>query len=323
MRTIAIFCHGQNGDCMTISSVLRYREWLWPGCKIVWYIADENRDLLKYQDIELRTFPRGFGYPEMVVEENRKLVEKGGVPIWEDWAPLVNSKNQLDIIAKTNYPSLSDIDYGYFPAPHQIPPSKRHGWDYPVCSKKIFGVPDDYPWHPVLEFSDEEKRMAADFISELDEEGYGKKIFFETFAGSSQSVLSKEMVFRTMDICKRLWPDCCFIFGSHKFLRGEEDFPIGFFSGEITSCAEFTVRQTALIAEKCDLMISVSSGLSVAASAWDLKSPHILQFCGSFICSTKSLANGPFDLVTADNKSKEQYENEFYSTLEKILNQYK
>ena len=48
-KTVGIFCAGQNGDILTISSVIKYRNELWgEGNKIIWFIDDNNRDLLKY-----------------------------------------------------------------------------------------------------------------------------------------------------------------------------------------------------------------------------------------------------------------------------------
>lgn len=320
IKAVGIFLHGQQGDIMSAMSVLKYREQLWGDAKIVWYADRNNFDLFKFQDIEVREFPRGFGYPEMVVEENRKLIEAGKEPVWEDWQPLVDDKNHMNLELKKNYPSLADIDYGYFPAPHQMSWQKRHGVDYPNCSRKVFGIPVDYPWHPVIHFSEEEKRDAVDYMDTL--EG-GKKIFFETFAGSSQSIMSEDLVRSAMDLCRVRWPGCTFIFPSHKFLRLQERWPDDFFIGDTTSCNELTVRQCALIADKCDLMISVSSGITVAASAWGIKQPPTIQYCGSFICSTKSLANRRFELVTADGKTIDESKSEFLQTLDQLLNEYK
>lgn len=320
-KTIGIFCAGQAGDILTITSVLKYRKELWGDAKIVWYIADENRDLLKYQDIELRTFPRGFGYPQMVYEENKKLVDAGKEPIWEDWLPLVDENNHMNLQLKNNYPSLADIDYGYFPAPHQVPVEKRHNITYPDVSRKVFGVPDNYEWHPCIEFSEEECEAADKYISDI---GEGKLVYFETFGGSGQSLLNKEMVFATMAICDVIWPNCKFIFGSHKFLRGEEEFPKFFFlQPRIYSSSSFTVRQSALIAERADLIISVSSGLTVAASSWGGNKIPILQFCGSDICGTKTLALGEMIQVFADGITFTDSKKNFYSELTNLLNKYK
>lgn len=321
MKTVGIFCAGQAGDCMEISCVLKYRQELWGDCKIVWYIADENRDLLKHQDIELRTFPRGFGYPEMVIEENKKLVEAGEAPVWEDWLPLVDENNHLNLVLKKYYPSLFDIDYGYFPAPHQIPVTARHNIEYSNCSKKVFGVPEHWEWHPFLDFDENDFEAAEQFEENM---GKGKKVLIETFAGSGQSLLDEEMIAKSMNLCNEYWGNCNFIFASHKFLRGNETFPEGlFYNPGVYSCAKFTVRQCALIAGGCNLIISVSSGITVAASCWYNKPVPIIQFCGSEICSTKSIALGRFELVTADEKSLGNAKEEFYTRLIELLKQYK
>jgi hypothetical protein len=321
MKTIAVFLAGQAGDIMEASSVLRYRNELWGDAKIVWYIDDANRDLLAYQDIELRTFPRGFGYPEMVIEENKKLVEQGKEPIWEDWLPLVDENNHMNLELKKNYPSLADIDYGYFPAPHQVDVVKRHNVTYPDVSRKVFGIPDSYEWHPCLEFVEEDYDKVESF---LDEVGKGKIVFIETFAGSGQSLLDEEMVMTAMDMCDDVWPDCKFVFGSHKFLRNKEAFPEHFFENiNVYSCKDFTVRQCALIAGSSDLIISVSSGITVAASCWYNKPVPTLQFTGSSICGTKALALGEIVQVFADDRTIQSAKQQFYNELTNLLNKYK
>lgn len=315
-KTVGFFCAGQAGDCLTISSVLRYREELWGDAKIVWYIDDANRDLLKHQDIELRTFPRGFGYPERCIEENKKQ----GEPLWENWAPLVDENNRLNLELKLNYKSLADIDEGYFPAPHQMSPQKRHGLTYPECSRKIFGC-EGKEWHPVTVYSIEELVKIGEFLEPF----RGRRlIFLETFAGSGQSSLDEEMVERVTHFCKKAWPECIFLMGSHKFLRGNEEFPKFLLNrNDVIFCKNFTVRECGLIASYCDIMVSVSSGITCAASAWGLTSPPMVQFTGSEICGTRLLANSPFEMVTADGKPLEQAKEEFYNKLNKILIQYK
>jgi hypothetical protein len=314
-KTIGIFLAGQNGDVLTASSVLKYREELWPDSKIVWFIEDRNRDLLAHhENLELRTFPRGYGYPERCLEENRKPNE----PLWEDWSPLVDQNNRLNLSLKTAFESLADIDEGYFPAPHQLEPIQRHGLTYPECSQKIFGC-GGKEWHPVIEFSDGERKEIMEFLSPLK----GKRIFIETFAGSGQSSLDTHMVLGIIDECKKQWGKCSFIFTSHKFLRGNEEFPL-YLQGreDIVFAGYFSVRECGLLASYTDLMISVSSGITCAASAWDLTPPPILQFTGSETCGTRLLANGPFEMVTADDKSLEQAKKEFFDKLNEMLIKY-
>lgn len=306
---IGIGLPGQMGDLMTAMSVLKYRDELFPGKEIIWFANQPNVDCLKYAPIsEVRPWPwPGNGLPP----------EHPG----DLWPTLTNESNRLNKELAKKYELVSDLEEMYFPAPWMMDYTKRHGLSYPNCSRKVFLIPDSYEWHPLLSFSDEERQMANEFV---ERSGGTKKIFIETFAGSSQSKLDEEMVDKAIELCSEHWKDCLFIFGSHKFLREQEQYPNKLLArGDTTACSKFTPRQSALISEQCDLMLSVSSGLTVAASAWNLKQPVTLQFCGSEICSTKALAHCHFELVTADDKSFAQAKADYYTTLEKLLIQYK
>lgn len=322
MNKVAIFCAGQNGDILTISSVLRYRNELWgDDCKIIWFIDDNNRDLLKYQDVELRTFPRGFGYPKMVEEENAKLISEGKEPIWTDWQPLVDWDNRMNKALQVNYPELAEFTHGYFPAPHQQNMQQRHGQLYAEISKKVFGVSMYKEWHPVLKFSEQEK---IDVIEFIDNFFYLNKICcIETFAGSGQSKITDQMIRETMCQCREVFGVCNFVFMSHKYLNGNEQFPADFKHDRgVYFASNFTVRQCAMIVKECDLFISVSSGISVASSCWDNKGSRfkMLQYCGSEQCSTSKLAIGEYHLVTHDEKPFHVAELEYFEKLNQILN---
>lgn len=319
MKTIGIFLAGQQGDIMSAMSVLKYRNELWgDDHKIIWYADKNNFDLFKYQDIEVREFPRGFGYPNRVKEENDIIWAKAGDKVlWEDWEPLVDENNHLNIELAKNYPSLEGIDIGHFPAPHQLPVEKRLA--YPLCSKKVFGVNMDLEWHPVLAFSDEEMDLASDFLSELPDK---RIVCLETMAGSGQSLMNDEQVRKSMQICRDILGECNFIFMSHKYLNGNEKFPEDLLL-ENHFCSDFTVRQCALIVDYAEILISVSSGITVAASCWGNTSVPIMQFCGSDVCSTRAMALGRFELVTHDEKPLHVAQEEYYSRLKLLLNEIK
>lgn len=305
---VGIFVAGQAGDLMTCMSVLKYRDKIFPGKELIWYVNMPNADCLRYAPIsEVRPWPwAGNGLPENC----------------PDYFPLLcNEHNRLNVELAKQYPGTADLEDGYFPAPHQLSVEKRHGIDYPNVSKKVFGVPSDWEWHPYLSFAPHEYNGTKDFIDQF---GVSRKIFIETFAGSGQSILDQEMVMQILNVCRNQWPECVFIFGSHKFLRQKEEFPEGLFSAiDVFSVNDLTVRQCAIVAHWSDLMISVSSGITVASSAWGIDQPPTLQFCGSEICSTKALANGPFTLVTADGRTPENAKEEFFAQLSTLLNQYK
>ncbi len=304
---VGIFLPGQNGDLITAMSVLHYRQEIFGDKAIIWFANMPNADALRYAPIsEVRPWPwAGNGLPE-------------GTP--DFWPLLMNENNRLNVEKAKEYELTKDLDDGYFPAPYMLEPQKRHGIDYPNCSRKVFGVHDDAPWFPYLTYEYDEIEKVKKFFAAMPS---GKVIFFETFAGSSQSKMSHGLVNRIISICRHVWQDCIFIFTSHKYLREQESFPDGWFDNEgFYSAADFTVRQCGIIAERVDLIISVSSGTTVAASASSIA--PIIQYCGSFICSTKSLAaNRIFELITADGKDLNAAELEFINALTNLLNKYR
>lgn len=301
---IGVALPGQAGDIGTAMSVLKYRKEVFPDKQIIWFCNYPNADMLRYATInEVRMWPWAGNYLPVGTPDFWPLLGDGVTPFNKELAK--------------QYELTEDISMMYFPAPYMTPVQFRHGISYSNVSKKIFGIPDNYQWHPYLLWSDEERKKANEFINKI---GSGKKVIIESFAGSGQSRLNKEMISTVMNKCSEYWPDCNFIFASHKFLRDEEKFPEYLFQQpNVYSCADFTVRQCALIVEKSDLMISVSSGITVASSAWDLHPPPTLQFCGSIICSTVALANGQFELVTADDKPFDLAKEQFYTKLIELL----
>lgn len=333
---IAIALHGQCGDLMTAMSVLRYRDELWgKDCQITWFAAKENFDLLKFQNVEVKEFPRGFGYPEMVVEENRKLVEQGEEPKWANWLPLVNEFNTMNKELQNNYPELSEFDEIFFPAPHQVLHRHRVDVPYTDVSKRVFRVPDNYEWHPTIIVSKEEEEEMTRWFppynairSKINPDELVRKpaIAIESFCGSGQSIMNEEMIKYCMRICRDIFGECYFIFVSHKYLNGNETFPDWLKKDEdVYFASHFTVRQCAYIVNCCKLLISVSSGISVASSCWQYKehANPIVQFCGSEICSTKGIATGRFELVTADYKAPITAAEEYYIKLIDLCNDIK
>lgn len=304
---IGIFCAGQNGDLMTAMSVLKYRNELWAGKEIIWYANFPNADALKHSPVsEVRAW----------------LWAGNGLPIGTpDFYPLLcDENNRLNKALASQYESTKDLEDGYFPAPHQMTPEKRHGLDYPNVSRRVFGLDPSLEWHPCIYFSDQERQMAKDFIDRLPPNR--KNIMMETFAGSGHSLWDDSMTQNTMRMCRERFGECNFIFTSHKYLRLNDNFPEGLFNDAngVVSCASFTVRQCALLADYCNLFVGVSSGISVASSHWDSVKVPKIQFCGSWTCSTVSLANGFIELVTADEKKLPDAQQEFYTKLKQLLN---
>lgn len=298
---IGIFLPGQNGDVMTAMSVLKYRDRLWPDKEIVWFINQPNADLLRYAPInEVRPWPwAGNGLPE-------------GCP---DFYPLLCTKdNKLDQTKKLDYELTADLDEGYFPAPHQLSVEERDGIDYPNCSRKIFRIDRDWEWHPLLSFSDNEIEKIQGFVRDIE---FEKIIIMEVDCGSGQSIWNDEMTNESIRICRELWGNCAFIFASKsKYSSNEYKNLKGF---QCVDASFLSVRQTSLLIDDCDLMICISSGISVATSRWGSRPVPKIQFCGSFQCSTVTLATGPIELITHDGKHPDSAKAEFYDRLKTML----
>jgi len=299
---IGIFLPGQNGDIMSAMSVLKYKDILWPNKDVVWFCGDTRfKEVLKYNDAisEIRHWPEGWGLPERCVQENERIATSStGEPRWADFSVLKDSDNHLNQSRKYMFESTKDLEQGYFPAPWMMSLEQRHGIDYPNVSRKVFGVGPSWEWHPYLGFSDEERKKAEEFCLGLP---HKRSVMLETSFNYGPRPLDDDLIQETMVMCRNALGECNFIFAS----AGDNSRFIG-----SVSCSHFTVRQTALINDYCDLFIGISSGISVATSCWDSKPVPKLQYCGSFIMSTVSLANGPIELVITDPAGQNPPEHE-------------
>lgn len=305
MSNIGIFLPGVNGDLATATSVLRYTNDLWPNHNIIWFCNHPFSDILKYNDkiSEIRSWPNGW-------EGNKERSQIGqNCDLWEDWSVLKDTNNHLDQRLKNNFDLTKDIDIGYFPAPWQMSLEQRHNIDYPNCSRKIFGVPDNWEWRPYLCFSNEERDMVEDWRAALP---YTRTIMLETYLSSGPRYMSDDMIKKSIRLCNRKFGQCNFIFASHIDHSNLYD------DKGMLSCSHFTVRQTALVNNYSDLIISIGSGISVVVSCWGNKqTPHI-QYTGSFIGSTVSLGCGIIP-VYHDPPAIDP-EEAFYHKLKELLN---
>jgi hypothetical protein len=300
---IGIFLPGQNGDIMSAMSVLKYKDVLWPGKEVIWFCGERCKDVLAHNDAiaEVRHWPEGWKLPERCVLENQRIAsgESKDLP-WADFSVLLDSENHLNS-RKYEFESTKDLDEGFFPTPWMMSLQQRHGIDYPNISRKVFRADPSWEWHPYLGFTNEEREAVKEFCSQLP---YPKTVMLETSFGSGHSQWDDDLTRQTMVMCRQKFGKCNFIFacaGDHsKFVD----------DAGIVTCSQFTVRQTGLVNNYADLFIGISSGISVATSCWGNKPTPKLQYCGSFIMSTYSLANGPMELVVADPPGQNPPEHE-------------
>lgn len=302
MGKIGIFLPGLNGDIMQAMSVLKYKDILWPGKEIIWFCGNKCKDVLKYNDAisEIRHWPEGWKLPERCVLENLTAASKGEPP-WADFSLLKTSDNRLDQDKKHEFESTEDLDEAYFPAPWMLSLEQRHGIDYPNISRKVFGADPSWEWHPYLGFSDEEREMVKEFCLKLP---HKKTIMLETDFHSGKSPWDDDLTRDTMAMCRKKLGPCNFIFACFP------DNSRFFDDAGVVSASQFTVRQTGLLNNYSDLFIGVSSGISQSVNAWGNKPTPKLQYCGSFIMSSASVALGPFELVVKDPPGSNPKEHE-------------
>jgi len=307
---IGIFCPGQAGDLATVTGILKYMDIVFPNKELIWFCNFPNADLLRFSPVsEIRAW----------------LWAGNGLPVGcPDFYPLLcDSNNRLNKELASQYESTKDLEDGIFPTTWMVAPDKQNGIDYPNVSKKIFGIPDNWEWHPFLTWSNEEKEMIKEFVSKFP--ANRRNILLETFAGSGQSPYwDEELTKKIGRVCREKLGDVNFIFASHKHKGGKDncgiDNEIFFDDVGCFSAARFTVRQCALLNDYCDLMICMSSGISVSTSAWGLAPIKKLQYCGSKKCSTVAIANGTIELIEMDYKTKEVADTEFFNKLNEMLN---
>jgi hypothetical protein len=270
-RKIGIFVDGANGDIGLSTSVLKYKDMVWPDTDVVWFCNPSYLDMLKYNDriSEIRSWS----------QENFSLLSNGTGYLLEDQKSISND--------------FQDLDIGYFSAPWAVLPSTTfEGVHYADIPKIIFGVERSLEWHPYLKFSDEEREMTSTFCAALP---HRKTIMLETQLRSAGDFrLGSEVLLSIMFICRRKFGKCNFIFAS------KVDHSALFDDPGVVSCSDFTVRQSALIFNHCDLFIGVSSGIGIAASCWGNNPVPRVEVCSS-ITATSVFANGTTNNVICDD----------------------
>lgn len=293
---IGIFVHGQHGDIALCTSVLKYKDVLWPGKKIVWYcnLAPEKAtylDMLKFNDaiFEVRQWPD------------------------IDFKELKDENGQLILNKRENFEQLKDLHGGYFPAPWAMLPNTNKVFEhvnYCEIPRMVYGADPSWPWRPYLCFSEEEREMARDFCSTLP---HSKTIMLETeLRSAGMFQMPDEAINDIKAACRAKWGACNFIFASKiDHTKYADD------SG-VVSASQFTVRQLALVHNYCDLFVGVSSGITQAVSCWGNKPVPRVELCGTTIKSS-IIANGPVNSVVCDNFSRQQMVVELKKGVEETL----
>lgn len=298
---IGIFAPEQHGDMALCTSVLKYKDILWPGKDIVWFcnLTPEKAtylDILKHNDAisEVRDWPK--------------------FKTMEDFRDCVDPNGQLKLSRRSDFDSMKDLHNGYFAVPWAVLPSKAfEGVNYANISRQIYGADPSLEWHPYLCFSNEEREMAKEFCSKLP---HSKTVMLETQLRSAGNFnLSEEVIRNIMKVCRDKFGKCNFIFASMMDHTKYVDDP------GVVSASNFTVRQVALVHNYCDLFIGVCSGITQAVSCWGNKPVPRVEMCGEIIQSS-IIANGPVTSFLCDNLSLENMNKGFVQTIEETLRKF-
>jgi hypothetical protein len=294
---IGIFVHGQHGDIALCTCVLKYKDILWPGKEIVWFLNTSPEkatymDMLKHNDAisEIRDWPP---------EDFRNLMDKNG---------------QLILNRRQDYEIMKDLHNGYFPAPWaMLPNNALNDVNYSNIPRMVFGVDPSAEWHPYLKFSDEEREIAREFCSKLP---HSKTVMIESQLRSAGNFnLSEEVIRNMMSLCRAKFGKCNFIFASMMDHTKYVDDP------GVVSGSSFTVRQLALVHNYCDLFIGVCSGITQAVSCWGNKPVPRVEMCGAMIQSSV-IANGSVNSFICDNMSLDRMNSGFARTISETLNKF-
>lgn len=299
---VGILAPEQHGDMCLATCALKYKDILWPGKDVIWFANQAPHkatylDIIKYNDAisEVRDWPK---FTSM--DHFRACIDINGHLIGE---------------RKYDFESTKDLDVAYFAVPWCVlPNSKYDNVNYANISRIIYrGVDPSWEWHPYLGFSDEEREMAKDFAKTLP---YTKTIMLETELRSAGMFrLADDAIKSIMQACRNKFGQCNFIFASKI-----DHTPFVDDMG-VVSCSQFTVRQTALVHNYCDLFIGVCSGITQAVSCWGNKPVPRVELCGSIIQSNV-IANGPVKSVICDNMSLPQMKTAFEAGVIETLNKY-
>lgn len=297
---IGIFAPSQVGDVITTTSVLKYRDQVWPDKDIVWFCDDGNADALKFSPVsEIRPY---------TTENFIAFKVNSGVGA---------GMNRLDIQRARDIPAAADLEVGYFPLPWMLERvEQRNGICYPQISQRIFGVDPSLPWRPYLCFSKDERTMVAEMMSALP---HKRTVMFEN-SPCDYSAWNDSMTRMTMTMTRKKWGGVNFFFASGGHRSGN-DMSRFFDDAGCLSGSSLTARQVALVNDHCDIFVGVAGALTFATSCWGAKPVPKLIYTGCLQFGAGNVANGRIEVVTTEehHHNKQKAEEDFRTRLAILL----
>jgi len=257
---IGIVCPGGIGDILMSSSILKYKDELWPNKDIVWYCLDVNKRVL-------------LNIPG--IKEIRPLIAENYKYVWYH----------------------HDVDKMFTPCPwmniynsdKKLPPDTLFVDKPRLIFERDMGIKIPGPWHPCLEYTPEDDNFALTLLECLP---FKKTIMFETAYYSNQSFLNQDILLKIISEIQKTWGDCNFLFpsGGARALIPEGN---GMFF-----CSKLTLPPIVALHNHVDAFISVSSGISCAVCSWSA-SPNIpkLGIIKNPLVDISKISRGPISVA--------------------------
>lgn len=270
---VGIIAPGAAGDLLLTTCILPHAAKLWPDHDVIWFAMPQFSDLLAHNPYiaEVRPFHE-IG--------DCKAVRQAGTEF------IYGTRVDLDKARELKVKCLTDLDAAYFSTPWLV---GGVYWGFTYCDlvKHIFGLPTDTkPWHPVLEWKQEEDARAEVFMQTLHTLPC---VMLETVCKSNQSAWTDDVTRQVMQKCREYLGPCHWIFASrdatlHTGVGGEQSILMH----------DWTIRQLVPVFNRCVLFVGCASGISTATTCWKSseKVPRFL-FHNSPMFSSHGNARGP------------------------------
>lgn len=285
---VGIYAPWANGDMIMSTPFLKYREELWPGANIIWFVLPpENAhaaglhraspDIVAHNPYidEVRASMSSPG--EMVKARVGHRTNEHGHPLSVGIDEAGRIKDDSRVL-----PELSDLDLCYFPAPtHNC---DKLGTPFTLITKFVFKYPEGAVIHPCLFFTKEEDGKAESFVGALP---HKYTIMLETEYGSGQSHWNDDLTRDCMRVARSTLGFCNFVFASPKSCEKFRD------DAGVVDCSGFSIRQCIPIFNRCNLFIGVGSGISHAVGSWTASPVRRIDCTNGTALSTSYTSIGP------------------------------
>jgi len=259
---IGIYAPWANGDMIMSTPFLKYKEQIWPGAQIVWFVLPEENhhatclhraspDIMAHNPYVSEIRPSTSNPSDVIRLRVGHRTNSEGHPL------TVGLENSGRIVPGSRPAEFSDLDLLYFPAP-------QHNCDklttpFGLITRFVFAYPPGAEIHPCLYFSPEEDAKAETFLTSLP---HKHSVMLETAYNSGQSYWDEDLTRQVMHALRSILGFVNFVFaspGTHKPFLDDAG---------VVDCSAFSIRQCIPVFNRCHLFMGTSSGISHAVSSW-------------------------------------------------------